>query len=261
MAEDLFNTLYAICTAVLPHLSFSLSIGVVASARRSLVKKMLFYHEPGLALYLDQKLPDWIAAPSNGTEATQSSGIIYDTSLAALFDHMLDDLSYRLILWDRCLLQNPVSPSYLIFVALAQVIAVKEKIMGCPDQILDPTKVRSDMNKAMALPSSVCDIADVADRLVQATPLSVIELCTQLMDAADESSRRESRTTNGSENPREIHEQRTRSGSKPCPVPSYFTLTVKAAEVVPSIIKGRKNSPEDQVNDMLQLMLFDLMKQ
>ena len=160
--------MFSMCSHLFPHLSLGIPTQVVAERRLPMLHMVLQYHEPALAhlLFGPERILD---------RSTERRGFFKDhmTILASFYEQLVSDISYRLILWDRTLLHYPLTPGYPVFIVIATLITIKSQLIQQQQQSLKFTS--ECIAQVFALPSSVCDLADLADTILSCTPRSILE--------------------------------------------------------------------------------------
>ncbi|RQM30186.1 hypothetical protein B5M09_000314 [Aphanomyces astaci] len=288
---DVFGVMDAVLARLVP--SLHVSTAVVADARRPLVKLLVLYHDPTIALHLDHTLPHW---------SDSRSGILPDSWLASLFegtDHTntipLPSLSN---IWD-CLIVNASAtyPSIVgVFVVLHAILQSKKRLLS----LTNSTSLQSVMTQLLVetLSQSPPQLMQQVQALIDKTPFS---FCTKLCDAGMEppSEKPASRTnslSNVTTSPRTDSKEKLSTTGGPSmakfgaslssmnskffagaskltasmmksesdktsagngssrsdsfhleSIAVYFSMTISACEVIPSVFRGFKSSCTEKI--------------
>ncbi|OQS06738.1 hypothetical protein THRCLA_01232 [Thraustotheca clavata] len=289
LRSDLFGIMNMITVRMFPHLIAHVPMSHVALARRPLLKLLLLYHDPTIALHLDHTFPSW-----------SEPGLIPDQWLASLLegtDHTTAiGLEVASRVWDCCVVN--ASSTYpaiiMIFVLLAAILGSKKRLLS----LTNGPNLRSCMLQLFVETMSRHQtlIANVHE-LIEKTPFS---FCTKLCDAGMETqtsspveeSRSGSFTRTGSSS--SVVSPKPRTASKeslevkttskfslgqlssintkilaqashlkssitgkaedsrsdsfhletPC---TYFSMTISACEVIPSVFRSFKSSCTEKI--------------
>ncbi|KAF0697245.1 Aste57867_12073 [Aphanomyces stellatus] len=177
LRPDIFGVMDAITTRLVPSLIAHVPSQAVAEARRPLMKLLLLYHDPTVALHLDHTLPQW----NDGT-----LGILPDSWMSSLFegtDHTntmpLPALSN---IWDCCVVNaSSTYPSIIgVFIVLHAILQSKKRLLS----LTNATTLRTVMMQLLVetLGQSPQLLQHVHD-LIEKTPFS---FCTKICDAGIE---------------------------------------------------------------------------
>lgn len=104
---ELVETIAVVCQHILPHLPKHVLARSVADARRPLLKWLLLYHAPEVAMHLDQHIHTWNLAVSEpkSQQPTPSGGVIPDSWVVSMFEREnYGDFDFLTKVWDCCVL-------------------------------------------------------------------------------------------------------------------------------------------------------------
>ncbi|RHY29451.1 hypothetical protein DYB32_005123 [Aphanomyces invadans] len=195
LRPDVFGVMDAVLTRLVPPLH--VSTAAIAMARRPLVKLLVLYHDPTIALHLDHTLPQWSDSTfrcsrmwllSNCVDVGES-GILPDSWLASLFessDHKSTiPLAALSNIWD-CLIVNASAtyPSIIgVFVVLYAILQSKKRLLS----LTNATSLQSVMMQLLVetLSQSPSQLMQQVQTLINTTPFS---FTTKLCDAGMETS-------------------------------------------------------------------------
>ncbi|EQC36266.1 hypothetical protein SDRG_06371 [Saprolegnia diclina VS20] len=172
LRHDLFGIMDMVTLRLFPHLLSHVPLSHVALARRPLLKLLLLYHDPTIALHLDHTYPSW-----------SEPGLVPDQWLASLLeghDHTTAiDLDVASRVWD-CVVVNASStyPSIvMVFVLLSAILGSKKRLLS----LTNGPNLRSCMVQLFVETlSRHTTLLQNVHELIEKTPFS---FCTKLCDA------------------------------------------------------------------------------
>ncbi|KAF0736610.1 hypothetical protein Ae201684P_001627 [Aphanomyces euteiches] len=287
LRSDIFGLLDAVTLRLIPAVVAHIPHQIVADARRPLLKLLLLYHDPVIALHLDHTLPQW----SEGT-----SGIVPDSWVSSLFegsDHT-DTMPLQALsnIWDCCIVNaNSTYPSIIgLFIVLHAILQSKKRLLS----LTNATTLRTVMMQLLVETLSQSpQLMEQVHELIEKTPFS---FCTKLCDAGmDLPSEKPSSRTNSSSSmasPRTSSKERLENanpsmaklgaslssinskffagaskltasimpGKHEHDKPSsrsesfhlettavYFSMTISACEVIPSVFRGFRSTSAEKI--------------
>ncbi|KDO26140.1 hypothetical protein SPRG_08501 [Saprolegnia parasitica CBS 223.65] len=172
LRHDVFGIMDMVTLRLFPHLLAHVPLSHVALARRPLLKLLLLYHDPTIALHLDHTYPSW-----------SEPGLVPDQWLASLLeghDHTTAiDLEVASRVWD-CVVVNASStyPSIvMVFVLLSAILGSKKRLLS----LTNGPNLRSCMVQLFVETlSRHTTLLQNVHELIEKTPFS---FCTKLCDA------------------------------------------------------------------------------
>ncbi|ETW01848.1 hypothetical protein H310_06418 [Aphanomyces invadans] len=194
LRPDVFGVMDAVLTRLVPPLH--VTTAAIAMARRPLVKLLVLYHDPTIALHLDHTLPQW---------SDSESGILPDSWLASLFessDHKSTiPLAALSNIWD-CLIVNASAtyPSIIgVFVVLYAILQSKKRLLS----LTNATSLQSVMMQLLVetLSQSPSQLMQQVQTLINTTPFSfTTKLCDAGMDTSQHTGEKSISRTNSTSN-------------------------------------------------------------
>lgn len=200
---ELVETLLAVCHCVLPHLPKHVPTHTVANARRPLVKWLLLYHAPAMAIHLDQHFHTWnlgvsehgggsssSSALSGNSSSAQASGALPDSWVASMFESESNhEFDFLMKVWDCCLMLNCSSstPDALAgshsFPSTCMCFIIVHIVMRSEKKLLrmEGDQLRHCMAQTLldALKNGSDKLINEVQKLIEATPPS---FCCKLRD-------------------------------------------------------------------------------
>ncbi|OQS01077.1 hypothetical protein ACHHYP_01831 [Achlya hypogyna] len=175
LRPDVFGVLDAVTERLLPHLRAHVPLSRVALARRPLLKLLVLYHDPAIALHLDHTYPMW-----------SEPGLIPDAWLASLLeghDHATAlELDVAGRVWDCCVVNaSSTYPSIvMVFVLLSAILGSKKRLLS----LTNGPNLRSCLVQLFVETlSRHPTLLQSVHELIEKTPFS---FCTKLCDAGME---------------------------------------------------------------------------
>jgi len=180
---DIFRIMESMILRVIPHVAKNIPLQIIADARRPLIKLLLLYHDPVIAIHLDHNFPVWVNMPEQDKECAHiiskdSFGALYDTWIASLFESEIwSSTTTPSLIWDCMLLISKYPSITMCFILIYSILKSKKRLLS----LESATSLRSCMVQLLVESLTKPNVALIqgTQELIETTPFS---FCTKLCD-------------------------------------------------------------------------------